>query len=121
MSTRSMAVLLGGTLALWIALVVWAIASDPQVWKEIESDSALLEALRRPGTRATVRELGLVVHRRHPAAMRAYNPIDIGRVLKMRYRPQYDAYADVPNEDIVVPGTGLEPGSPLWMLLFGGK
>jgi hypothetical protein len=121
MSTRSMAILLGGTLALWIALIVWAIASDPQVWKEIESDTALLEALRRPGTRATVRELGLVVQRRHPAAMRAYNPTDIGRVLKMRYRPQYDAYADVPNEDIVVPGTGLEPGSPLWRLVFEGK
>jgi len=77
-----MAILLGGVLALWIAVIVWAITSDRQGWKEIESDTALLEALCRPGTWATVRELGQVVQRRHPEGMRDYNPIDIGRALK---------------------------------------
>jgi hypothetical protein len=71
-----MTILLGGVLALWIALIVWAIASDRQAWKEIECDTALLEALCRPGTRARV-------HRARAEGS---------------FWPQYDAYADVPEE-----------------------
>jgi hypothetical protein len=47
-----------GTLALFLATIWWAVASDREVWREITADTVLLRELEYPKAGATVADLG---------------------------------------------------------------
>jgi hypothetical protein len=108
-----------GTLALLLATIWWAVASDREVWREITADTVLLRELEYPKAGATVAGLGRRVKQAHPEAA-SYGEVDLGRAMKARFPGRYGAYADVPDETdpVTLLETGLTPGTPLWTLLF---
>jgi len=118
MTSRSIAILGGGLFGLWILLMTWAVAENHKVWKEITGDIVLLKRLEHPGVKVTVWDLGRAVKQAHPETLAQYHELDIGRSLKARYAPRMTITRMCQKRIGIPMPSPLEPGSPLWHLLF---